>query len=903
LAVAISRRRGSTAQHAVFTGLIAEITVDLDKDTIVVHDGATVGGFPLAREDMSNVDSSDIAGALTVNSLPRNTLAVGSPNFVVINDGSGDISSEAFLAIARGGTGASTATGARDNLGLGDSDTPTFLGLSANGALITDVATPISPTDSANRQYVDDEIAGVNINTAVQAATTTDLDSVGNGTWTQAGAGIGATLTAGTAGTTTIDGVVLSESDRVLVKDQTVTSENGIYIATNTGGGLQTVLTRVTDMDQPAEFESTFTFVSFGVVNAAQGFVVTAPFPTVIDTDPVVFTQFTGAALSGGDGIDISGSTISVDLATDSGLTFIANQLSVDPLIAGTGLTFTAGVLDVDASQTQITAVGTVATGTWEATNVAVGFGGTGASNASDARTNLGVAIGTNVQAWDAGLDDVAGLAVTDGNFIVGNGTNWVAEAGNTARTSLGLGTGDTPTFSGLDAGGQLVTSVATPVSATDSANKNYVDSVASGLSVSEAADVATTVDLDSVGNGTWTQSGAGVGATLTAGTAGTTTIDGVALSDTDRVLVKNQTTTSENGVYVASDTGGGTQTVLTRATDLDEPLEFESAFFFVNFGTANGGTGWVVIAPFPSTVDTDPVTFAQFTGASSLSGGDGIDISGNVVSVDLATNSGLTFTTGQLTVNSTIAGTGLTFTSGVLDVDASQTQITAVGTLTTGTWNADTIAIANGGTGATTASGARTNLGVVIGTNVQAWDVNLDQIAGLTPTDSNFIVGNGSAWITETGNTARTSLGLGSTDTPTFNGLSAGSALITDVANPVALQDAATKDYVDTAVAGAGGGTPTYTAVNANTTASDGDFLAVDTTGSTVTIDLPPSPTAYVSQVFFVDEQGTFATNNLIVDRNGNNILGLAENLVSDVDGISFGLLFVGNPRGWIII
>ena len=66
--------------------------------------------------------------------------------------------------------------------------------------------------------------------------------------------------------------------------------------------------------------------------------------------------------------------------------------------------------------------------------------GGTGASSASAARTNLGVAIGSDVQAYDAGLADIAGLAVTDGNFIVGDGTNWVAESGATARTSLGLG-------------------------------------------------------------------------------------------------------------------------------------------------------------------------------------------------------------------------------------------------------------------------------------------------------------------------------------------------------------------------------------------------------------------------------------------------------------------------------
>lgn len=82
-----------------------------------------------------------------------------------------------------------------------------------------------------------------------------------------------------------------------------------------------------------------------------------------------------------------------------------------------------------------------------------VANGGTGSATAADARTALGLAIGTNVQAYDAGLADIAALAVTDGNIIVGNGTNWVAENGATARASLGLGTGDSPQFTAVTVG------------------------------------------------------------------------------------------------------------------------------------------------------------------------------------------------------------------------------------------------------------------------------------------------------------------------------------------------------------------------------------------------------------------------------------------------------------------
>ena len=73
---------------------------------------------------------------------------------------------------------------------------------------------------------------------------------------------------------------------------------------------------------------------------------------------------------------------------------------------------------------------------------IAVGAGGTGAITAADARTNLGLAIGTNVQAYDAQLTDIAGLTPTDNGVIIGNGTNFVLETGNTLRTSLGLAIG-----------------------------------------------------------------------------------------------------------------------------------------------------------------------------------------------------------------------------------------------------------------------------------------------------------------------------------------------------------------------------------------------------------------------------------------------------------------------------
>jgi len=104
--------------------------------------------------------------------------------------------------------------------------------------------------------------------------------------------------------------------------------------------------------------------------------------------------------------------------------------------------TITTAAQNTISSATSLASVGTITTGVWSATDVAVAAGGTGASTASDARTNLGLAIGSDVQAYDAQLADVAGLAVTDGGIIVGDGSNFTLETGATARTSLGLAIG-----------------------------------------------------------------------------------------------------------------------------------------------------------------------------------------------------------------------------------------------------------------------------------------------------------------------------------------------------------------------------------------------------------------------------------------------------------------------------
>ena len=243
-----------------------------------------------------------------------------------------------------------------------------------------------------------------------------------------------------------------------------------------------------------------------------------------------------------------------------------------------------------------------------------------------------------------------------------------------------------------------------TPTADAHFATKGYVDGVSQGLDIKEAVKVATTANI-----------------TL----SGTQTIDGVAVSADERVLVKNQNTASDNGLYLCKSGGW------SRTDDLATGDDASSVFVFVDQGTVNADNGFVCSTNKGSAVvGTNNLAFTQFSGAGQITAGDGLDKSGNTLSLDLKSNGGLVIESTELAV------------------DLAASSITG------------TLAISDGGTGATSASAARTALGLVIGTNVQAFDAQLSDIAGLTPSDGGFIVGDGSNFVLESGSTARASLG-----------------------------------------------------------------------------------------------------------------------------------------------
>lgn len=205
----------------------------------------------------------------------------------------------------------------------------------------------------------------------------------------------------------------------------------------------------------------------------------------------------------------------------------------------------------------------------------------------------------------------------TTNGIVVGNGTSALsAISAGTTGTVLAGATSSNPSFTATPS----VTSITianTPSAATDGANKSYVDSIAAGLEFKSATYAATTATL----NATYINGVAGVGATLiNAGTLAAFTVDGTTPPITSRILVKNQSTTFQNGIYILTTVGSGAIAwILTRALDYDQPSEIQAGDIVpVINGTVNAETFWLETASV-TTIGTDPITFSQFFGGGAV--------------------------------------------------------------------------------------------------------------------------------------------------------------------------------------------------------------------------------------------------------------------------------------------
>lgn len=358
--------------------------------------------------------------------------------------------------------------------------------------------------------------------------------------------------------------------------------------------------------------------------------------------------------------------------AIPSGSFTIVGDTGTDTFTTGQTMTF-AGTDPIDTAITDNTITISIKDAT-TTTKGAASFADANFTVTSGAVATKNITLGTSTLTNGSTTSALAGLTQldvdnirVDGNTISSTNTN-----GNVVLDPNGTGT--------VDVSSARISNLADPVNDQDAVTKIYVDTIAQGLHVHEAAHCATTGTLASISGGTVTYSNgtSGVGATLTLSN-GITALDGHTLTNGDRILVKDEVNQAHNGIYVRT-----SATVLTRAADFDTGAEIAGGdFTFVENGTLYGATGWVQIFEVV-TVGTDTVIWRQFSGTGTFTAGNGLTLSGTEFNVGGTANR-ITVTADAVDIASTYVG---------------QTSITTLGTVATGTWQATIISPTYGGTG-----------------------------------------------------------------------------------------------------------------------------------------------------------------------------------------------------------
>jgi hypothetical protein len=351
---------------------------------------------------------------------------------------------------------------------------------------ITSVAEPTQSSDAATKNYVDAVKTGLDVKDSVRTTTTANLTA----TYSNGTSGVGATLTnSGTQAALTIDSIVLTTNDRVLVKDQTTGLQNGFYVVTNAGSvSTNWVLTRSLDADQNTEITpGAFTFVEEGTVGNDNGYVCTNSGSITIGTTPITFVQFSGAgSVIAGDGLTKNGNTLDV-VGTAGRITISADAVDISSSYVG---------------QATITTLGTIATGTWQGSVVAGQYGGTGVANTGKTITVGGnfATSGAHTTTLTTTANTTLTLPVT-GTLATLAGSETLSNKTITG-SSIGSASPSTAAFTTLAASGAV-----TFTSTTDASNLTTAAVVLSGgLAVTKAMFVGT--NITGAGAGTSTLDG-----------------------------------------------------------------------------------------------------------------------------------------------------------------------------------------------------------------------------------------------------------------------------------------------------------------------------------------------------------------------------------------------------------